>query len=132
MARHEAHLSSGERDSPQPGDPSSKAACRPPAKSSATAGIPAEPIALVPQCSPEARLGDLARPLARQAARDLQLPAGASLDLGEVDGQVSRVPGPDQPSAGVKCGPAAPAIPTPAASHALISERPSRPNRGQG
>jgi len=127
MARHEAYLSSGERNSPRPGDPSSKAACRPPAKSSATAGIPVEPIALVRPCSPEARLGDLARLLARQTARELQL----ELHLGKGQGQADHQPEPDRLSSGVCRGIEIPTTPESAGGHGRGSGSPNRRRHGR-
>jgi hypothetical protein len=129
MPRHEAYLSSGESDSPQPGDPSSKAACPPTAKSSVTAGIPAESIALVRHCSPEARLGDLARLLARQAARELQLPL--QLQLGEGRGQADHQPEPDRLSSGVRRGIEIPTTPESADGHGQGSGSSNRRRHGR-
>ena len=126
MARREAYRSSGELDPAQPGDPSSKAACRSTAKSGATAGIPAEPIALVRQCSPEARLDDLARLLARQTARELQL------HLGEGHGQADHQPKPDRLCSGVPCGTAIPTASESADGHGRGSGSLNRRLHGRG
>jgi hypothetical protein len=48
----------------------------------------------IPQVSAVTRLAGLARLLARQAARDLQRLAGAGLELGDLDGQVTTLHSP--------------------------------------
>jgi hypothetical protein len=102
--------------------------CHAAAGTSDEQGSPAE----ARHISAAASLAGLARLLARQAAREVQLPASASLDPGDLDGRVNRPPEPDRPSAGIQGRPVAGATPRGTDSHGLTSGRPRRPNRGRG